>query len=118
MPSDLKVGRGRVISGLAIPEALAAAGITPDVRGDVLWAHRRTEGADWYFVCPPKGAGFAGTLDFRCSGIVEVWDPATGGRTRAQAVACGDRTRVSLELPQSGSCYVVFRRDVPESDLP
>ena len=112
-----KVGRGRVISGLAIPEALAAAGITPDVRGDVLWAHRRTEGADWYFVCPPKGAGFAGTLDFRCSGIVEVWDPATGGRTRAQAVACGDRTRVSLELPQSGSCYVVFRRDVPESDL-
>ena len=25
---------------------------------------------------------------------------------------------MSLELPQSGSCYVVFRRDVPESDLP
>ena len=99
-----KVGRGRVISGLAIPEALAAAGITPDVRGDVLWAHRRTEGADWYFVCPPKGAGFAGTLDFRCSGIVDGrQNPGTGRRLR------GSHPRVA----RTAAVGIVLRR-IPE----
>lgn len=113
-----KVGKGRVISGMPIGEALAAAGIVPDVRGDVLWAHRCTDGADWYFVCPRRGGGFSGTLDFRCSGIAEIWDPATGERALARAVASGDRTRVTLDLPQSGSCYVVFRKDTAVSDLP
>lgn len=111
-----RVGRGRVIAGVPIAEALAQAGIAPDVRGDVLWAHRTTAGADWYFVCPQKGAGFSGTLDFRCSGLVEVWDPATGERAAAEAVSSDGRTRVVVELPQSGSCYVVFRRDT--ADLP
>lgn len=110
-----RVGRGRVISGLPVEKALAAAGIAPDLRGDVLWAHRRTEGADWYFVCPQRGGGFSGMLDFRCAGDVELWDPATGRRTRLAAKTAEGRTRVELVLPQSGSCYVVFR---PESDLP
>lgn len=110
-----KVGRGRVISGLPVAEALAQAGIEPDVRGDVLWSHRRTEGADWYFICPQRGRGFSGELDIRSTGAVELWDPASGRRTPVPAVSDGDRTRVKLELPQSGSCYVVFR---PHSDLP
>lgn len=113
-----KVGRGRVVSGMDITEALAAAGIEPDVRGDACWTHRRADGAEWYFVCPQKGRDFSGTLDFRCSGIVELWDPATGERRLAEAVASGDRTRVRLALPQSGSCCVVFRKDTDASDLP
>lgn len=116
VPGVRKVGRGRVISGLPVAEALAAAGIAPDVRGDALWAHRRTEGADWYFVCPQKGAGFSGTMDFRCTGRAEIWNPATGERRLAEASASGGRTRVMLDLPQSGACYVVFRRDADTSE--
>ena len=110
-----RVGRGRVISGLPVEKALAAAGIAPDLRG------RCAVGA------PPDGRGrlvfrlsaarrrILRMLDFRCAGDVELWDPATGRRTRLAAKTAEGRTRVELELPQSGSCYVVFR---PESDLP
>lgn len=110
-----QVGRGHVISGIPIQEALVLAGIEPDLKGDVLWAHRRTEGADWYFVCPQRGKAFSGELDFRCLGDVELWDPATGDRRRLRADTKLGRTRVTLDLPQSGSCYVVFRQ---QSDLP
>jgi len=74
-----------------------------------LWTHRNITGADWYYVCATKGSGFTGTLDFRCSGDVEIWDPVTGTITAAKAQRNGARTLVTLDLPQAGSCFVVFR---------
>lgn len=116
-PGIRKVGKGRIISGMSVDRALVQAGIAPDLRGNVLWQHRKVEGAEWYFVCPQKGTKFSGELDFRCEGITELWDPATGVRTQAQAVTDGGRTRVTLDLPQSGACFVVFRTDcgLPEA---
>lgn len=109
-----KVGKGKVISGVEILAALKLLGIEQDVKGGVMWNHRRTDGADWYFVCTEKGKDFSGTLDFRCKGKVEIWNPMTGQRSTADAVQSGERTLVRLELPKSGACYVVFRE---ESDL-
>lgn len=111
-----KVGRGKVVSGIGISEALALLGIDRDVKGDVMWNHRRTDGADWYFVCTEKGRDFSGTLDFRCTGKVEIWNPMTGRRSPAESVHDGERTLVSLELPESGACYVVFREETDLSE--
>lgn len=109
-PGVHKVGKGTVLSGLELGDALLKLGLQPDVTGgDVMWAHRATEGADWYFVCAPQGAGFTGTLDFRNTGAVERWDPLTGKATPLAGRTYGNRTSVSLELPQAGSCFVVFR---------
>ena len=105
------VGKGRVISGMALQEALDSEQMQPDVTGDALWMHRRTDGADWYFVCAPKGGGFKGTLDFRCVGQVECWNPVTGRSVALESQRNEDRTTVSLELPRAGSCFIVFRRD-------
>jgi len=107
-----KVGKGVVISGMTLAEALNELKIEPDVIGsDALWAHRSIEGADWYYVAAPIGNGFVGTLDFRNHGKkVEIWDPVTGTITSANASRKGDRTSVALDLPQSGSCFVVFRK--------
>ena len=109
-----KVGKGVVIAGMSIDEALKQLNIEPDVRttdGDALWKHRATAGAEWYYVCAPAGSGFSGTLDFRNNGKnVEIWDPVTGKITAADARRNGDRTLVALELPQAGSCFVVFRK--------
>jgi hypothetical protein len=106
-----KVGRGAVVSGTTIDRALHELKLVPDVIGDALWIHRKTDGADWYFVCAPKGSGFQGDLDFRESGNAELWDPVTGAVTPAESRRNGDRTLIGLDLPQSGSCFVVFRRN-------
>ncbi len=109
-----KVGKGMVLSEMSIGEALQALEMEPDVKGgDALWVHRRIDGADWYFVCAPEGKGFKGTLDFRSAGAVELWDPVTGTVTPKYGDRNGNRTSVSLDLPQAGSCFLVFR---PETD--
>jgi hypothetical protein len=120
------VGKGVVVSGLTLAEALNELKITPDVTGgDALWTHRNADGADWYFVCAPKGDGFRGALDFRNDGNAELWDPVTGAIVPAKADRNGDRTSVTLDLPQAGSYFVVFRHGQPattagntESDEP
>ena len=106
-----RVGGGRVISGLSIGDALAALDINPDLEGDgVLWTHRRTDGADWYFVAAAEPGGFSGTIRFRSAGEVEFWDPLTGEVTPARGVRQdGDVSLVPLDLPASGSMFVVFR---------
>lgn len=108
-----KVGQGRVISGMSLEDALAQLEVAPDVRGSgVIWAHRQADGADWYFVAAPASQGFRGALQFRASGAVELWDPLTGQTTPADAQQRkGDTTLVSLDLPPSGSTFVVFRRN-------
>jgi hypothetical protein len=106
-----KVGKGHVISGMSIDQALAALKIAPDVTGgDALWAHRSIEGADWYFVTAPKGKGFSGELSFRAKAEVELWDPVTGTSKPAESQPNADRTTVKLNLAQGGSCFVVFRK--------
>ena len=127
------LGKGAIVSGMTIDEALKELKIQPDVLGDALWLHRSIDGADWYYVCAPLnngvsakwnpqvrnygdylcgtiGDGFSGTLDFRNAGHVEIWDPVTGAITPAEAQRNGERTLVTLDLPPAGSCFVVFRK--------
>ena len=104
------VGRGRVLSGISIDEALATLDLHPDVVAhDVQWLHRTTQGADWYFVCPPRGKTFQGTLRFHARGDVSLWDPVTG---RVQHVtgttASEEYTDVELSLAQAETRFVVF----------
>jgi hypothetical protein len=116
-----KVGKGRVITGLPLEQALLhpELGLTPDVTGgEALWLHRRTAGADWYFVCPPAGEAFKGTLNFRSAGVVELWDPVTGQVRRIPGQRDGARTRVTLDLAQAESCFVVFRHDITADGPP
>lgn len=104
-----KVGKGYIISNLSLDIALKNLNIVPDVTGDkALWSHRQVEGADWYFVCPPKGEDFNGVLDFRCNGYVELWDPVTGKSFPIENHRKGNRTSVKLTLPAAGACFIVF----------
>jgi hypothetical protein len=101
---------GQILSGMTIDEALQTLQIEPDVKGgDALWLHRKADGADWYFVSAPQGKDWQGTLDFRCTGSVALWDPVTGTVVPAMAQKNGDYTSVPLRLSQAGCCFVVFR---------
>jgi hypothetical protein len=109
-----KVGKGSVISGMTLENALATSKVTPDViAGDVLWSHRKTAGADWYFVSAPKDKGFSGELSFRSNGYVELWDPVSGTSKAISSRRAGDRTIINLDLVKSNSCFVVFDHTKP-----
>jgi len=84
----------------------------PDVTGgDALWLHRQVKGADWYFVCAPEGKGFKGELSFNIAGSAEFWDPLTGETTPLETKVENNRSSVSLDLPQAGACFIVFRHN-------
>lgn len=110
-----RVGRGAVYSGMPLDEALERIGIEPDLvdaaSGEAAaagWIHRRTEGADWYFVAAPLNESFSGTLDINCSGAVSLWDPVTGTSRPVAHVSEGGRTLVDIDLPYAGSCFIMF----------
>ena len=108
-----KLGKGRIISGLSLADALTELKIQPDVTGgNAMWTHRQTEDADWYFVCAPRGGEFHGNLSFRNKGKVELWNPETGVITPIEGTSTGDgRITVTLDLAYAGSCFIVFRND-------
>lgn len=108
-----RIGKGKVLSGLSLSEAFIQLNVCPNVTGDstVLWAHRQTKNADWYFVCAPKGGEFHGTLNFHSKGNVELWDPETGTITPVGGILADGYTSVALDLPYAGSSFVVFRND-------
>ena len=101
-----------MISGLPLSAALNELKLTPDVSGDTaLWVHRKVQGADWYFVASPKGKAFSGVLSFRAGGNAEIWDAVTGTVKAVASEEKNGRATVAIELPQAGSCFVVFRHD-------
>ncbi len=106
-----KVGKGRIVVGMSLEEAVGVLGMRPDACGGALWLHRMTEGADWYFVTAPKGNGFKGNMTFRTTGNAEIWDPLTGTASDVRGLETDGCTTLALNLPKAGCCFVVFRHD-------
>ena len=105
------IGKGAILSGVEIAEALDMFGVKPDVIGDVRWLHRSTDGADWYFVTPQRGTSFDGEIKLHALGNVEIWDPVTGECRSVESSAKGEYTSVNLSLPNAGSCFVVVHNN-------
>jgi hypothetical protein len=81
----------------------------------LLWQHRQTEGADWYFVCPKHGEKFDGIISVRNKyENAEIWDAVTGEITpvtvKHEKHDGNNRTEIELELLPSESRFVVFRK--------
>jgi hypothetical protein len=108
------VGKGKMLSGIPIDAALKALDIHPDVSGsDAMWLHRRTEGADWYYICAPIGNGFNGELSFNNVENAEIWDPVSGEIYPADVVKRDvGRTSIRFDLERAGSCFVVFGKSI------
>jgi len=110
-------GQGRVVWGRSLAETLAALNIARDfeyARGldaDVAWLHRRTPGADLYFVANTTDSAADFAARFRVAGkAAELWHPDTGQIEPAGYSIAGDRTTVPLRLAARESVFVVFRK--------
>lgn len=106
-----KVGKGNLLCGISLEEALRLLAIDPDVKGDVRWLHRSVKGADWYFVTPQKQSAFNGEVLFHSDGAAELWNPVTGEIKPLSVERRGGYSVVTLEMPKAGSCFVVFNHD-------
>jgi hypothetical protein len=114
-------GGGKTIVTDSALRVLQAAGIAPDFQYDsqdgnvaLDYFHRRTDKADFYFIANRGDGEIATEASFRITGRQpEIWNAVTGAVVDAESFAQDDgRTSVSLELPPSGSVFVVFRRPI------
>jgi len=104
-----KMGKGTVIAGTAMVEALAQVAVVPDFEGTEDYIHRRDGDTDMYFVA---GQGRV-DLTFRAAGKEpEIWDPTNGTIIPVVRYLKTDdgRVTVPMTLPASGSLFVVFRK--------
>ena len=79
-----------------------------DPKAQFTTIHRREGEAEWFFVVG-EGKGEV-ELNAPCEGCsVEIWDAVSATRKPAASAALpGGKTRISLDLPIGGSCFVVF----------
>ncbi len=92
----------------SVAETLAARNIQPDFEGPFEFAHRHEGKTDIYFV---SGSGTA-DCTFRVSERrPELWDAVTGQTATPASwrALTGERTTVTLPLPEHGSLFVIFR---------
>ena len=94
--------------------SLQAFGLEPNLlcEEDILWAHRKADGAEWYYITAPTGKDFHGTVKLRAKGKAEIWDAVSGTVAGLESTQEGDYQLVHLDLERAGNCFVVFR---PES---
>lgn len=107
-------GKGLIMSGLTMQEALNQMKIKPDFElssGDpVLYKHRKLANKEIYFLTNQSDSTVQISPTFRTSGKhPEFWDPVTGyTRKLPEFTALEHTTKVPLVLKPAQSCFVVF----------
>ena len=112
---DRKIGRGRLLSGYSLQQALELANIKPDFEvknqnANLNFIHRIIDGADFYFVSNQKNETVTTDCVFNVSGRQpEIW---SSQYAVAAPVALwspsSNRTLVNLTLQPEESVFVVF----------
>ncbi len=126
-----RTGAGRVLWGMTPAQALATLATPPDFEVTandanlkLIFAHRRADDSDIYFVANHSGTPGKIRAAFRVKGRVpQRWDPDTGAITAIDnSHATDDRTEVPITLEPYASTFVVFRTQsaplpIAESEL-
>jgi hypothetical protein len=106
-------GKGRVLWGQSLLDALASLQVTPDFvnNQNLNWIHRHLPDAEIYFISNEALSQVTAKCTFRVAGLrPELWNPQTGAFS---AVSATDSTATAqtldITLDPSGSMFVVFR---------
>jgi hypothetical protein len=115
-----RYGQGLVVRGIEPEQYLREAGLPPDFTGhrQLRYIHRTTGTAEIYFVASGAKNPLTTTANFRVSQrIPEFWWPETGRVERAPIYhQTNGTTTVALQLPPSGSVFVIFREALASQD--
>jgi hypothetical protein len=116
-----RYGKGRMISGKSMGEALNRLKILPDLttnRGDskeVMYIHRKIEDMDVYFVFNQQNKQLHREILFRVSGKPEIWDPSSG-IVAVPAIYSLEKTqtRIPVSLKPYESKIFVFKKQTTD----
>ena len=109
-------GKGMILSGMEMQEALDLIKVVPDCKFDdgdpALFIHRQMEDGDIYFISNQSDKTIAINPEFRISGkSPEFWDATTGRiRDLPAYLIKGETTTVPLKLEAFESAFIVFRK--------
>lgn len=118
----VKRGKGELLSGMSMAEALQHIGCVPDCRlaedAPVLYGHRSAGEAEIYFISNQKDATIEVSPEFRVrSAQPELWDATTGRiRTLPAFGQTATGTVVPLKLHPYESAFVVFRKPAAKAE--
>lgn len=117
-----KYGKGMVISGMEMQEALDLLKLIPDFtvtkEDPVLFIHRQLQEGEIYFISNQKSEAININPSFRITGkSPELWDAVTGTfRSLPNFTLSSATTTVPLQLAANESVFVVFRKEVIKTE--
>lgn len=115
-------GKGLVISGMNMQEALNLIGVAPDFKTEkndpVLFIHRKLNNGSVYFISNQKNETINIAAQFRVTGKKpELWDAVTGTvRNLPSFYSTATHTTIPLKLAANESAFIIFRKDGAGSD--
>lgn len=120
-----KIGKGRVIAGTDVEQALASIGAAPDFRftgassgTNIPFVHRRDGDGDIYFLVNQSSAAQSIEAHFRVTGkLPELWHAETGTSEPVSYRIVGGETIVPLALSGEEAVFVVFRNPATQPSL-
>ncbi|MDR1594475.1 MAG: glycoside hydrolase family 2, partial [Prevotellaceae bacterium] len=106
-------GKGQILSGMTIEEALKTVNVAPDVKLDnenLVYAHRTTPDREIYFIANRSEKTIQVSPEFRVTGRQpELWNPVNGETRVLPAFELKDKsTTVPLQLEPYESAFIVF----------
>lgn len=112
-PEIAKKIDGDVYKNMSIDDALESLSIAKDFTGEAEkldFIHRKTGKADIYFVRNKTNQPISEDCEFRIiNWKPEFWDPVTAQQyIISDAKSIDDKTKVNLQLPPYGSCFIIF----------
>lgn len=116
-------GKGTVYWGMPLSEAVAEAGLIPDItlpkERKFYFAHRTLADGELYFLDNHEDSSLEHTFIFRChKKVAEWWNPVTGERYALQSTCLPDgRTSITLRIAPRESFFIIFS-DQPSGQLP
>jgi hypothetical protein len=109
-----RLGKGTVRWGGRLGERLRELNLGPDVAGlrSATWIHRQLDFGDLYFIAADRLSPTDANVCFRTTGRPELLDPMTGTINEVPVYVTDDATTtVPIQLPATGSVFVLFRRE-------
>lgn len=116
-----KIGKGTLIDGMTMEEALALINCVPDCKtkpeDPILYGHRTVGNMEIYFISNQSDKQVTVTPELRVKGMQpELWDAVTGSVRKLPAYTQTETgTSIPVKLDAYESAFIVFRDKVSQS---